>query len=274
MEMEGRVLRRSVTLADQLAAVGPPPVPASPGSCNLRDLLKLRDEDELAAAGRRAAAVTLASAMAAERQTSLPAPSSTSSSSSSSVSAAAAAARTLLDIIRDDQPPSSAAAAAGDPLVRRAVSLPAPIATPSPTPTSAAPPAPTPVAPHPPLAAAEEEGERVSLMALLEQTDRQWSAGVSSAASAREEDDSPPPADTEAEALLLAVDDDEEEVEDAAAGKGVVPGSCCVCMARGKGAAFIPCGHTFCRLCARELLAGRGRCPLCNAAIVDVLDIF
>ncbi|KAM0835522.1 hypothetical protein ACQ4PT_062879 [Festuca glaucescens] len=41
-----------------------------------------------------------------------------------------------------------------------------------------------------------------------------------------------------------------------------------------KGAAFIPCGHTFCRGCACELLAGRGRCPLCNAAIVDVLDIF
>ena len=35
------------------------------GSCNLRDLLKLRDEDDLAA-GRRAA-VPLASAMAAER---------------------------------------------------------------------------------------------------------------------------------------------------------------------------------------------------------------
>jgi hypothetical protein len=54
--MDGRVLRRSVTLADQLAAVGPP----AAGSCNLRDLLKLRDED----GGRRAAAaVTLASAM-------------------------------------------------------------------------------------------------------------------------------------------------------------------------------------------------------------------
>ncbi|KAF0898180.1 hypothetical protein E2562_001824 [Oryza meyeriana var. granulata] len=51
-------------------------------------------------------------------------------------------------------------------------------------------------------------------------------------------------------------------------------GCCCVCMARAKGAAFIPCGHTFCRTCARELLAGRGRCPLCNAAILDVLDIF
>ena len=63
--MEGRVMRRSVTLADQLAAVGPPPAVGAAGSCNLRDLLKLRDEDDLAA-GRRAA-VPLASAMAAER---------------------------------------------------------------------------------------------------------------------------------------------------------------------------------------------------------------
>uniref|UniRef100_A0A0E0B4Z5 RING-type domain-containing protein n=1 Tax=Oryza glumipatula TaxID=40148 RepID=A0A0E0B4Z5_9ORYZ len=57
----------------------------------------------------------------------------------------------------------------------------------------------------------------------------------------------------------------------AAAGVG---GRCCVCMARGKAAAFIPCGHTFCRACARELRAGRGRCPLCNAAIHDVLNLF
>lgn len=265
--MEGRVLRRSVTLADQLAAVGPPPPaavgPASAGSCNLRDLLKLRDEDELAA-GRRAAAVTLASAMAAERQTSLPAP----SSSSTSAAAAAAVARTLLDIIRDDQPP--APSGSGDPLVRRAVSLPAPVPTTSPpTPTTPDPHPPSPL-PPPAAAATEEEGERVSLMALLEQTDRQWSAVAGSAAAAGEEDLSPA-----AEALLLEVEGEgEEEAGAEAAGKGVVPGSCCVCMARGKGAAFIPCGHTFCRLCARELLAGRGRCPLCNAAIVDVLDIF
>jgi hypothetical protein len=231
--MEGRVVRRSVTLADQLAAVGPPA--ASPGSCNLRDLLKLRDEDELAA-GRRAA-VTLASAMAAERQTSLPAPSSSASSSA----AAAAAARTLLDIILEDQPP-----AAGG---RRAVSLPAPSTTSPPTAT------PSPETAAPPPAEEGDQGERVSLMALLEQTDRQWSAVAGSAAAAHEEEDFAP-------------------AEPEAAGKGVVAGCCCVCMVRAKGAAFIPCGHTFCRSCARELLSGRGRCPLCNAAIVDVLDIF
>ncbi|GJR96184.1 putative zinc finger, RING/FYVE/PHD-type containing protein [Tanacetum coccineum] len=32
---------------------------------------------------------------------------------------------------------------------------------------------------------------------------------------------------------------------------------CCVCMGRKKGAAFIPCGHTFCRVCSRELWLNR-----------------
>ncbi|KAE8773475.1 nucleoplasmin-like protein ANO39 [Hordeum vulgare] len=49
---------------------------------------------------------------------------------------------------------------------------------------------------------------------------------------------------------------------------------CCVCMVRHKGAAFIPCGHTFCRLCSRELRHTRGNCPLCNVFIQDILHIF
>lgn len=49
---------------------------------------------------------------------------------------------------------------------------------------------------------------------------------------------------------------------------------CCVCMVRHKGAAFIPCGHTFCRLCSRELRLSRGNCPLCNVFIQDILHIF
>ncbi|KAJ0263498.1 Uncharacterized protein HA466_0038410 [Hirschfeldia incana] len=49
---------------------------------------------------------------------------------------------------------------------------------------------------------------------------------------------------------------------------------CCVCMGRKKGSAFIPCGHTFCRVCSRELWLNRGSCPLCNRPIVDILDIF
>ncbi|CAN4109924.1 unnamed protein product [Withania somnifera] len=49
---------------------------------------------------------------------------------------------------------------------------------------------------------------------------------------------------------------------------------CCVCMERNKGAAFIPCGHTYCRVCSRELWLNRGFCPLCNRSITEVLNIF
>ncbi|XP_022714428.1 uncharacterized protein LOC111274039 [Durio zibethinus] len=49
---------------------------------------------------------------------------------------------------------------------------------------------------------------------------------------------------------------------------------CCVCVGRKKGAAFIPCGHTFCRVCSRELWLNRGCCPLCNRSILEILDIF
>ncbi|KAK9151551.1 hypothetical protein Syun_009860 [Stephania yunnanensis] len=51
-------------------------------------------------------------------------------------------------------------------------------------------------------------------------------------------------------------------------------GMCCVCMGRRKGAAFIPCGHTFCRVCSRELWLNRGSCPLCNRSILEILDIY
>lgn len=49
---------------------------------------------------------------------------------------------------------------------------------------------------------------------------------------------------------------------------------CCVCMVGHKGAAFIPCGHTFCRRCCREVRRSKGSCPLCNKAIIDVLNIY
>ncbi|XP_020571479.1 TNF receptor-associated factor 6-like [Phalaenopsis equestris] len=49
---------------------------------------------------------------------------------------------------------------------------------------------------------------------------------------------------------------------------------CSVCAVRRKGAAFIPCGHTFCRVCSRALSTGGRRCPVCNGGISDVLDIF
>ncbi|XP_030544350.2 nuclear factor 7, brain-like [Rhodamnia argentea] len=49
---------------------------------------------------------------------------------------------------------------------------------------------------------------------------------------------------------------------------------CCVCMDRNKGAAFIPCGHAFCRVCSRELWVHRGCCPICNRPILEILDLF
>ncbi|XP_057856620.2 uncharacterized protein LOC131065986 [Cryptomeria japonica] len=93
---------------------------------------------------------------------------------------------------------------------------------------------------------------RVSLMTLLEEADDRNGTGA--------------PA-------LLEEWDSKDEVA-AVNGGGVDDSSCCVCMVRRKGAAFIPCGHTFCRLCTRELWVSRGSCPLCNRCIVEILDIF
>lgn len=89
---------------------------------------------------------------------------------------------------------------------------------------------------------------RVSLMRLLEETD----GGD--------------------EETTMTMTEKEKEKE-----KGGVEGNdsvCCVCMVRKKGAAFIPCGHTFCRVCSRELWLNRGSCPLCNRSILEILDIF
>ncbi|KAI3992589.1 hypothetical protein MKX01_020881 [Papaver californicum] len=72
-------------------------------------------------------------------------------------------------------------------------------------------------------------------------------------------------------------DDEDDGTEKRNGKKGGGLGSdvmCCVCMRRKKGAAFIPCGHTFCRVCSRELWLNRGSCPLCNRSILEILDIF
>ncbi|XP_039814275.1 atherin-like [Panicum virgatum] len=110
----------------------------------------------------------------------------------------------------------------------------------------------------------EEEGKeeapaaQMSLMALLEQSDSQWDddededAGGGARKNGEGDDD----------------DDDGEGREEE------MVHVCCVCMVRHKGAAFIPCGHTFCRLCSRELWVSRGNCPLCNGFIQEILDIF
>ncbi|XP_010252568.1 PREDICTED: uncharacterized protein LOC104594111 [Nelumbo nucifera] len=67
---------------------------------------------------------------------------------------------------------------------------------------------------------------------------------------------------------------DREREKGGRGGGGGSDGVCCVCMGRRKGAAFIPCGHTFCRVCSRELWLNRGSCPLCNRSILEILDIF
>ncbi|XP_057809071.1 uncharacterized protein LOC131023541 [Salvia miltiorrhiza] len=99
---------------------------------------------------------------------------------------------------------------------------------------------------------APEQPVRMSLMALLAENDRQM--GYESSA--------------------YVMDEEEMGGSTSTSGKGVEYENCCVCMVRHKGAAFIPCGHTFCRLCSRELWVQRGNCPLCNNFIVEILDIF
>ncbi|CAH9119914.1 unnamed protein product [Cuscuta epithymum] len=99
----------------------------------------------------------------------------------------------------------------------------------------------------------EDQPARLSLMALLAETDREMS--MDSAAGIAEEEDG-------------------EAGEEIAGGGKLIVDRCCVCMVRHKGAAFIPCGHTFCRRCSRELWVQRGSCPLCNNSISEVLDIF
>ncbi|KAL9681710.1 hypothetical protein QQ045_013497 [Rhodiola kirilowii] len=51
---------------------------------------------------------------------------------------------------------------------------------------------------------------------------------------------------------------EEDEEEDEAEDEGGEEQSCCICMVRHKGRASAPCGHTFCRLCSKELSVGRG----------------
>ncbi|KAL6497882.1 hypothetical protein OROHE_026909 [Orobanche hederae] len=98
-----------------------------------------------------------------------------------------------------------------------------------------------------------EQPVRMSLMALLAESDRLMGL----------------------EGSGYVVDEEvAEEEESAAALLGGEYNGCCVCMVRHKGAAFIPCGHTFCRLCSRELWVRRGNCPLCNNYIQEILDIF
>ncbi|TKY68635.1 E3 ubiquitin-protein ligase LUL4 [Spatholobus suberectus] len=105
----------------------------------------------------------------------------------------------------------------------------------------------------------------VSLMDLLEETEQEMDFYRVS-----DEDGD----DDVAEYEKREEEGDDEEKEGVEEVGGLVEYNCCVCMVRHKGAAFIPCGHTFCRMCSREIWVSRGNCPLCNNLILEILDIF
>ncbi|KAK4751063.1 hypothetical protein SAY87_004545 [Trapa incisa] len=109
-------------------------------------------------------------------------------------------------------------------------------------------------------AGAAEQPARMSLMDLLEETDREFGMDGTTWYSVGEG--------------LEEVAEEEIDNGGRSSGGGKAGHNCCICMVRYKGAAFIPCGHTFCRLCSRELWVSRGYCPLCNNYIVEILDIF
>lgn len=239
--------RRPLTLSDQLA------VPDSP---DLRDLLKAAHSRRRRRRRGRGEAFTLASAIAAEKRTAATVADATEGG----------VGRTLLDVLRDDEPrdPRHRQRQNRWPTLESVFSAEIPLPDPSPTTMlEVILSEPLEVAEAPPTESAasssEEESQptRVSLMALLEQSEWQGGGGGNGNIVCSDEDSDLAVAAVEAEA-------------------GDAPNVwlCCVCMVRHKGAAFIPCGHTFCRGCSRELLARRGSCPLCNAGIDDVLDIY
>lgn len=67
---------------------------------------------------------------------------------------------------------------------------------------------------------------------------------------------------------------DVKEAEEDDGGGGGVGTLCCLCTERNKGAALIPCGHTYCRVCSRAMWSKQGSCPLCNRSITEILEIF
>lgn len=67
---------------------------------------------------------------------------------------------------------------------------------------------------------------------------------------------------------------EERDVEAAEDGGGVMGGLCSLCKDRYKGAALVPCGHTYCRVCCGEMCSKKEVCPLCKCLIMEILEIF
>ncbi|CAA7404724.1 unnamed protein product [Spirodela intermedia] len=307
--MEEPQRRQKTVLSNQLSSSTAACEVSSPTSSvaasNLRDLLTVRQEEDLQPlCTYRSSSVSLGTVLTFEKVKSSPAGITRATSSAANIPTGS---RTLLDIIRDEQESSGARdyiigssnsvhrvnwRAFKDRLrIRRASNIwqstgsggrgvdnhPDDIS-----------PAESPSGNHPPEASlpSSEEPEtatevpnggpspppiRMSLMALLEQTDSHGDGPGVAVSALLEADEDEEEEDTE------EAEEAEEAKEDSGSGDdggGKIYVKCCVCMVRHKGAAFIPCGHTFCRLCSRELWVSRGNCPLCNGFILEILDIF
>ncbi|PKU60017.1 E3 ubiquitin-protein ligase BRE1 [Dendrobium catenatum] len=112
------------------------------------------------------------------------------------------------------------------------------------------------------LAATQSTGEMNLAAALAEERQMRAAEAMSLA----------PAVEMERNSLMNWLEEEEEEeVKREAVG---IEENCCVCMEKKKGAAFIPCGHAFCRGCARDLWIERRSCPLCNRPILEILHIF
>ncbi|CAN8269568.1 unnamed protein product [Cochlearia groenlandica] len=102
--------------------------------------------------------------------------------------------------------------------------------------------------------------QTMSLMDLLEETDRQM--GLTGSRYAMEEDED--------------YEEEEEEEEDEEDENHEEEGElhCCVCNVKIKTSSFTPCGHMFCKLCSKELMAQKGHCPVCSSFVLEFLEIF
>lgn len=113
------------------------------------------------------------------------------------------------------------------------------------------------------IAATERAGEMNLAAALAEERQMREAESFLSA----------PATEIERTSLMKWLEEEEEEMEVKKEAVGLGE-TCCVCMEKKKGAAFIPCGHAFCRGCARDIWIERRSCALCNRPILEILHIF